>query len=104
MDEMEIINLHKRCNKKAPQPKKALSKSDEPKKAPKSPEFIDDLSEEEQKPKKPMKKRQLQRQEKKLKIAHSRKRHQSHLNLLTQAGKTKKKSCPRMIKVLLYWG
>ena len=35
MDEMEIINLHKRCNKKArkvSQPKKALSKSDEPKK------------------------------------------------------------------------
>ena len=35
MDEMEIINLHKKCNKrtrKAPQPKKSLSKSDEPKK------------------------------------------------------------------------
>ena len=35
MDEMEIINLHKRCNKmarKTSQPKKALntSKSDEP--------------------------------------------------------------------------
>ena len=43
---MEIINLHKRCNKKVPQPKKALSKSDEPKKATKSPEFIDDRSEE----------------------------------------------------------
>ena len=40
MDEMEIINLHKRCNKKArkvSQPKKALSKSDEPKKASGSP-------------------------------------------------------------------
>ena len=35
MDKMEIINLHKKCNKrtrKAPQSKKALSKSDEPKK------------------------------------------------------------------------
>ena len=34
MDEMEIINLHKRCNKKASQPKKAPKpfKSDKPKK------------------------------------------------------------------------
>ena len=46
MDEMEIVNLHKRCNKKASQPKKAPKpfKSDEPKKAPKSAEFIGDLS------------------------------------------------------------
>ena len=52
MDEMEIINLHKRCNKKAKkvsQPKKALSKSDEPKKVS---EPVDDPSQEEQKPKK----------------------------------------------------
>ena len=53
MDEMEIINLHKRCNKKAgkvSQPKKALklSKSDEPKKVAR---LIDDPREEEQKPK-----------------------------------------------------
>ena len=52
MDEMDIINLHKRCNKKVPQLKKAPLKSDEPKKAPKPPEFIDDPSEEEQKSKK----------------------------------------------------
>ena len=52
MDEMQIISLHKRCNKKVPQPKKASSKSDEPKKAPKSLEFIDDPREEEQKSKK----------------------------------------------------
>ena len=52
MDEMEILNLHKRCNKKVPQPKKAPFKSDEPKKAPKSPEFIDDRSQEEHKSKK----------------------------------------------------
>ena len=54
MDEMEIINLHKRCDKKVPQPKKASKsfKSDEPKKAPKSPEFIDDPSEKEHKSKK----------------------------------------------------
>ena len=44
MDEMEIINLHKRCNKKT-------RKVRQPKKAPKSPEFIDS-SEEEQRPKK----------------------------------------------------
>ena len=54
MDEMEIINIHKRCNKrvrKIPQPKKASKspKSDEPKKVS---EPIDDPSEEEQKPKK----------------------------------------------------
>ena len=54
MDKMEIINLHKKCNKKArkvSQPKKAsvsdelkktLSKSDEPKKVS---GFIDDSSE-----------------------------------------------------------
>ena len=70
-DEMKIINLHKKCNKKArkvsqpktlskshepkkapsksDEPKKALSKSDEPKKVS---EPIDDPSEEEQKPKK----------------------------------------------------
>ena len=51
MDGMEIINLHKRCNKKAmnvSQPKK-ISKSDKPKKVS---EPIDDLSEEEQRPKK----------------------------------------------------
>ena len=51
MDEMEIINLHKRCNKKTmnvSQPKK-ISKSDEPKKVSKP---IDDSSKEEQRPKK----------------------------------------------------
>ena len=32
MDEMEIINLYKRCNKKVPQPKKAPFKSDDLKK------------------------------------------------------------------------
>ena len=48
---MEIINIHKKCNKKnrkVLQPK-ALSKSDEPKKVSGS---IDDPSEEEKKPKK----------------------------------------------------
>ena len=102
MDEMEIINLHKRCNKKArktPLPKKAL-------KSTKS----DDSNEEKQGPKKhqgqAMEKRSLQKQEKKLKRPHSLKKHQSHLNLLTQARK-KKKGCPRTIKgkkYLLYWG
>ena len=54
MDEIEIINLHKKSNKKArkiSQPKKA-SMSDEPKKVSGSPGLIDDSSREEQKPKK----------------------------------------------------
>ena len=69
MHEMEIVSLHKRCNKKArkvSQPKKASGspesdepekasespKSDEPKKVSGSPGLIDDPSEEGQKPKK----------------------------------------------------
>ena len=56
MDEMKIINLHKRCSKagKAPQPKKAPKspKSDEPKKVLGSPGLTDDPGEEEQSPKK----------------------------------------------------
>ena len=56
-DEMEIINLHKKCNKKArkvSQPKKASesSKLDEPKKVSRP---IDDPSKEGQKPKKSIK-------------------------------------------------
>ena len=55
MDEMEIINLHKRCNRKVrktSQPKKApkTPKSDDdkqkPKKAPNSPKFIEPSKEE----------------------------------------------------------
>ena len=57
MDEMEIISLHKRCNKRArkvPQPKKVSEspKSDEPKKVSRSPGLIDNPSEEGQKTKK----------------------------------------------------
>ena len=64
MDEMEIINLHKRCNKKArkvSQSKKAPPKSDKPKKESASPKSnepkkvsgpTDDPSKEEQKPEK----------------------------------------------------
>ena len=60
-DEMEIIKLQKKCNKKdkkvlqpkalskSDEPKKAISKSDEPKKVS---EPINDPSEEKQKPKK----------------------------------------------------
>ena len=64
MNKMEIINLHKRCNKKA-------RKTSQPKNAPKSPEFVetDDSSEDKQKPKKDPKssngKRPLQKQGKK---------------------------------------
>ena len=57
MDEMEIINLHKRCSKKArkaPQPKKAPKspKSDEPKKRQSHQKFINGPSKAEQRPKK----------------------------------------------------
>ena len=107
MDEMEIINLHKRCNKKArkvSQPKKASGspRSDEPKKAS---GFVDDPSKEEQKPKKTDGKKNAKKSGKKLKRPHSLKKHQSHLNLLTQARK-KKKGCHRAIKgkkCLLCW-
>ena len=102
MDEMEIINLRKRCNKKArkiPRPKKAL-------KSPKS----DDSSEEEQRPKKASRsndgKKVAKKAEKKVKKTPQPKKHQSHLNLLTQARK-KKKSRPRTIKgkkYFLYYG
>ena len=64
---MEIINLHKRCNKKFPQPKKAPFKSDGPKEAPKSLEYTDNLSEEEQKSKKNDGKKTATKSEKKLK-------------------------------------
>ena len=91
MDEMEIINLHKRNkDRKTPQPQKA----------PKSPKFIetDDSSDDEQKPKKTSRwsdgKKPLQKQEKELKRPHCLKKHQSHLKLskqITQARKKKKK-------------
>ena len=97
LDEMQIINLHKRCNKKVPQPKKTS----------KSSEFIDDQSKEEQKSKNTDGKKTAAKTGKKVKNTnHSQEKHQSHLNLLTQAGK-KKKDHPRMIKrnkYFLYWG
>ena len=76
MDELELINLHKRCNKKA-------RKTPQPKNATKSPKS-DDSSEEEQNPKKASRssvgKRPLQKQEKKSKRPHRLKIQQSHLN------------------------
>ena len=87
MDGMEIINLHKRCNKKAmnvSQPKK-ISKSDKPKKVS---EPIDDLARKNRGLKKPMEKMYLQKQEKNtkspLKRPHSLKNHQSLQSLLIQ--------------------
>ena len=70
MDEMEIINLHKKCNKrsrKASQPKKASvsPKPDEPKK--KVSGLIDDPSEEEKKPKKSDRKKTTKKAGKKVK-------------------------------------
>ena len=83
MDGMEIINLHKRCNKKArktSQPKKAPKSDEETKKASRSSDG----------------KNAAIKAGKKFKRPHSLKKHQSHLNLLTQA--RKKRSRPRMIK------
>ena len=52
IDEIEIISLHKSCNKKVSEPKKTPFKSDEPKKVSGSPGLIDDPSGKEQEPKK----------------------------------------------------
>ena len=81
---MKIINLDKKCNKKARKvsQKKASPKSDEPKKV-SGPIMIQ--AKKNRSLKKSMEKRQLQRQGKKLKRPHRLKKHQSHLNLLTQA-------------------
>ena len=99
MDEMEIINLHKKCNKKArkvSQPKKASesSKSDETKNV-SGP--IDDPSDEGQKPKKASSDGKKTAAKPGKKLPHSLKKHQSHLNLLIQTGK-KKKGRRRTIK------
>ena len=92
MDEMNIINLHKRGKKKArtvSQPRKATKpfKLDKPKTLPGSPGLIDDPSEEEQKPKKASGlsdgKKTATKAGKKVKKT-SQLKHQSHLNLLTQ--------------------
>ena len=112
MDEIEIVHLHKRCNKKArkvSQPKKSSEslKSNEPKivSGP-----IDDPSEKGQKSKKTSRssngKKTATKAGKKVKRTPQPKKHQSHLNLLTQARK-KKKGRPRTIKGkkrLLCWG
>ena len=80
MNKMEIINLHKRCNKKA-------RKTSQPKNAPKSPEFVetDDSSEDKQKPKKDPKssngkKAATKAGKKKFERTHCLKKHQSHSN------------------------
>ena len=80
-DEMEIIKLHKKCNKKdrkVLQPK-TLSKSDEP---------IDDPSEEEQKPKKADGKKTTTKAVKKVKNAPPPKNHQQSLSSLIQTQMT----------------
>ena len=104
-DEMEIIKLQKKCNKKdkkvlqpkalskSDEPKKAISKSDEPKKVS---EPINDPSEEEQKPKKADGKKTTTKEGKKLKRPHSLKKHQSPQGLLiqTQMTRTMNKNLP----------
>ena len=87
MDKMEIINLHKKCNKrtrKDPQSKKALSKSDEPKK-------VSGPSEKGQGSKRASsdRKKTATKAGTKLKRPQSLKNNQSHLNLLIQARKKK---------------
>ena len=95
--EMEIIKLHKKCNKKDKKvlQSKAISKSDEPKKLS---EPIDDPSEEEQKPKKASSdgKKTATRAGKKLERTHSLKKHQSPQSLLiqTQMTQTMNKNLP----------
>ena len=99
---MEIISLHKKCNKKArkvSQTKKASeppkpdegkkvsepSKSEEPKKA-SGP--VHDPSEEEQKPKKADGRNTTTKAGKKVKSPHSLKKHQKSLSLLIQTQMT----------------
>ena len=95
--EMEIIKLHKKCNKKDRKvlQSKAISKSDEPKKLS---EPIDDPSEEEQKPKKASSdgKKTAIRAGKKLERTRSLKKHQSPQSLLiqTQMTQTMNKNLP----------
>ena len=91
IDEIKIIKLHKKCNKKdwkVLQPK-ALSKSDEPKKV-SGP--IDDLSKEEQKPIKASSdgKKTATKAEKKLIRSRSlKKKHRSLQSLLLQTQMTR---------------
>ena len=96
-DEMEIINLHKKGNKKARKvsQKKASPRSDELKKVSGR---TDDPSKEEQKPKKSDAKKTTTKAEKKLKRSHSLKKHQTHPNLLTRERSLKKKDQLKMIK------
>ena len=94
MDETEIINLHKRCNKKArkaPQSKKASGAGNEKRAAAKAPE--------------PKKVSGSGNEKGLLHRPQSLKKHQSHLNLLkqtTQVMKTKdlKKQGQAMKKIL----
>ena len=98
IDEIKIIKLHKKCNKKdwkVLQPK-ALSKSDEPKKVSGPIEKvsgpIDDLSKEEQKPIKASSdgKKTATKAEKKLKRSRSlKKKHRSLQSLLLQTQMTR---------------
>ena len=98
---MKIINLRKKCNKKARKvSQKKVSGSDEPKKV-SGP--IDDPGGEEKKPKKVSnngKKTPTKAGKKKLKRPHGLKKYQSHVNLLIQA--RKKKGCLKMIKRTKY--
>ena len=92
---MEIINLHIRCNKKA---RKTLR----PKKV-SEPGLDDSAIEEEQKWSSDEKNSATKTGKIVKKTLQSKKAPKSPMNLLIQV-KKKKKSHPRMIKVLLYWG
>ena len=103
MNEMEIISLHKRCNKNE-------RKVSQPRKASGSPGLIDDPSEEGQKPKKASMlsngKKTATKAGKNVKKTLQPKKHQSHLNLLTQARKGRVAALGRWRekKCLLCWG
>ena len=95
-DEMEIINLHKKCNKNARKVSQKKHYQMNLKKY-QGPLMIQAGKNRSLKKHQAMEKRPLQTQEKK---------HQNHLNLLTQARK-KKKGCLKIIKrkkYLLCWG
>ena len=106
MDEMEIISLHKRCNKRAGRFHSLKRHQSHPnqmnlKKYQGHQGLLIIQARKDRRLKKhqgqAMEKIPLQRQEKKLKRPHNLKKHQSHLNLLTQVRK-RGRGRPKMIK------
>ena len=84
IDEMEIINLHKRCNKN-----KTLRSKKE------SEPSLDDSAIEEEQKRSSDEKKSAAKAQKKVKKTSQSKKHQNYPNLLTQAKKKKKDSIKR---------